>query len=157
SPPFMDVSTQADRPTTERLFDTAAGLFWEKGYAATTTREIAAALGIQQASLYHHMASKEDLLHKIFLASLNQFLSDVPPALGKEACPLERIKILIRTHVATLLRHQNQNMTMLTELRSLSRKHRAEVLSLRDQYEGLVRTTLENARVAGMIRGDIPV
>jgi AcrR family transcriptional regulator len=50
-------------PTVDRLLDTAAGLFWEKGYAATTTREIAAALNIQQASLYYHMSSKEDLLN----------------------------------------------------------------------------------------------
>ena len=52
----------AERPTTERLFHTAAGLFYHKGYAATTTREIATAVGIQQASLYHHMASDVTLL-----------------------------------------------------------------------------------------------
>jgi hypothetical protein len=51
-----------ERPTTERLFHTAAGLFYHKGYAATTTREIATAVGIQQASLYHHMASDVTLL-----------------------------------------------------------------------------------------------
>ena len=51
-----------ERPTTERLFHTAAGRFYHKGYAATTTREIATAVGIQQASLYHHMASDVTLL-----------------------------------------------------------------------------------------------
>ena len=56
---------QAGRPTAERLFDIAAALFCEKGYAATTTREIAAVAGIQQASLYYHEAGKEDLLHQI--------------------------------------------------------------------------------------------
>ena len=49
-------------PTVDRLLDTAAALFWKKGYAATTMREIAATVGIQQASLYHHMASQEHLL-----------------------------------------------------------------------------------------------
>jgi AcrR family transcriptional regulator len=147
---------EAERPTTERLFDTAADLFWHKGYAATTTREIATAVGIQQASLYHHMASKEDLVYKICLSSLEQFLADVPAAVNAVAGPLERIRVLIRAHLATLLRYQRRNVTLLTELRSLSVRHRSEVLALRDKYECFVRSTFENAQTAGLIRSDVP-
>ena len=100
----------------DRLLDTAADLFWEKGYAATTTREIAAALRIQQASLYYHMVSKEDLLYQLCISSLQQFLSDVPLALASADSPLKRIQTLIHTHVTTLLRHQKRNVAMLTEL-----------------------------------------
>jgi len=146
----------ASRHTTERLFDTAADLFCHKGYAATTTREIATAVGIQQASLYHHMASKEDLLYQICLASLEQFLADVPPAVDAVACPLDRIPVLIRAHLATLLRHQKRNVTLLTELRAISAPHRREVLALRDKYERFVRSTFENAQTAGLIRTDVP-
>jgi TetR/AcrR family transcriptional regulator, cholesterol catabolism regulator len=147
---------EAERPTTERLLDTAADLFWHKGYAATTTREIATAVGIQQASLYHHMASKEDLVYKICLSSLEQFLADVPAAVNAVAGPLERIRVLIRAHLATLLRYQRRNVTLLTELRSLSVRHRSEVLALRDKYECFVRSTFENAQTAGLIRSDVP-
>ena len=140
----------------DRLLDTAAALFWNKGYAATTTREIAAALRIQQASLYYHMASKEDLLYHVCVASLQQFLADVPAAVNDAASPLDRIRVLIRTHVATLLRHQARNVAMLTELCALSRRHRTEVLELRERYRELVRLALENAQAGGTIRGDIP-
>src|SRR5579863_819276 len=99
-------ATATARTTTERLFDTAADLFWNKGFAATTTREIATAVGLQQASLYHHMASKEDLVYKICLASLQQFLADVPAAAGAVHCPTDRVRVLIREHLATLLRNQ---------------------------------------------------
>ena len=139
----------------DRLLDTAAALFWEKGFAATTTREIAAALGIQQASLYYHMASKEDLLYQIFVSSLQQFLTDVPPAVQPAECPLERIRMLIHTHVATLLRYQKRNVTMLTELRSLSPRHRTEVVALREKYTDFVRSTLQQGQAAGVIRSDI--
>jgi len=147
---------KATRETTERLFDTAADLFWHKGYAATTTREIATAVGIQQASLYHHMASKEDLVYKISLSSLEQFLADVPLAVGAVACPLDRIRVLIRAHLATLLRDQRRNVTLLTELRALSMPHRKQALALRDKYERFVRSTIENAQTAGLIRSDVP-
>src|ERR1700691_2953498 len=134
---------EAGQPTTERLFDTAADLFWHKGYAATTTREIATAVGIQQASLYHHMAGKEDLVYKICLSSLERFLADVPAAVSMAPCPLDRIRVLIRAHLAALLRYQKRNVTLLTELRALSLPHRKEALALRDKYEHFVRSTIE--------------
>ena len=148
--------TASDTPTVDRLLDTAAELFWEKGYAATTTREIAAALRIQQASLYYHMASKEDLLYQIFGSSLQQFLADVPAAVQQVSDPRERIRVLIRVHVGTLLRYQKRNMTMLTELRALSAKHRSEVVALRERYAAFMRSTLQDAQANGGIRNDIP-
>jgi AcrR family transcriptional regulator len=140
----------------DRLLDTAAGLFWEKGYAATTTREIASALGIQQASLYFHMSSKEDLLYQVFRSSLRQFLAEVPWAVQGISSPLERIRVLIHAHVNTLLSHQKRNVTMITELRALSPHHRAEVLELRAEYANFVTTALRDAQTAGVIRSNIP-
>jgi TetR/AcrR family transcriptional regulator, cholesterol catabolism regulator len=143
--------------TIDRLLDASAALFCDKGYAATTTREIAAALQIQQASLYYHMASKEALLHRLCLSSLRQFLADVPPAIENATSALERIQTLIHTHVTTLLKYQNRNVTMLTEMRALSKRHRAEVEELRRKYSAIVRQVLEDGQAAGVIRSDIPV
>jgi AcrR family transcriptional regulator len=143
-------------PTVDRLLDTAAELFQEKGYAATTTREIAAALGIQQASLYYHMASKEDLLYQICMSSLSRIQSEVPTALTAVEGPLDRIRTLIHTHVTALLRCQKRNATMLTELRALSPRHRIEVVALRERYTNYVRSSFEQAQAAGLVRADIP-
>ena len=89
-----NLAPDPERSTAERLFDIAAALFWREGYAATTTREIATALGIQQASLYHHVASKEDLLYRICLSSLEPFLTDVPALVRETERPHERIHLL---------------------------------------------------------------
>jgi len=158
--PFLPATSTAkipaEAPTVDRLLDTAAALFWEKGFAATTTREIAAALHIQQASLYYHVASKEDLLFRIFVSSLRQFLADVPLAVEQTVHSRDRIPTLIRMHVLTLLKHQRRNMTMLTELRSLSPRHREEMIGLRKQYADFVRATLAAAQSRDEIRSDIP-
>ncbi len=151
-----DTPTQRPKPTLERLFDTAATLFWEKGYAATTTREIATAVGIQQASLYYHFASKEDLFYQLCVSSLEQLRTDTQSALDEVRDPLGRIRSLIRAHLATLLTHQVRHVTMLTELRALSSRHHEEVLGLRKQYGSLVRSVIEEAQGAGVVRTDIP-
>jgi len=146
----------AAAPTMDRLLDTAAHLFWEKGFAATTTREIAEALHIRQASLYYHMASKEDLLYQICKSSLHEIRAAVPAAAMEAACPPERIPILIRAHMTVLLKFQKRNVTMLTELRSLAPRHRTEVVALREEYTSFVRSTLEQVQGSGSVRADIP-
>lgn len=153
---IVSLQTQTDRSTPERVLDTAAALFWEKGYAATTTREIAAAVGIQQASLYYHVSSKEGLLYHLCVSSLEELFADVQSAVNEHSEPLNRLRALMRAHLKTLLKHQVRHVTMLTELRALSKTHSAEVLALRKQYANLVRAELQGAQAAGKLRTDIP-
>jgi|SRR5579871_118659 len=154
--PGDEISAQNQKPTLDRLFDTAARLFWEKGYAATTTREIASAVGIQQASLYYHIASKEDLLYQLCVSSLERLHTDVETAVGGVTGPLERVRALMAAHLNTLLTHQVRHVTIVTELRALSESHHDEVLRRRKNYAALVRSVLHDAQAAGVIRNDIP-
>jgi AcrR family transcriptional regulator len=149
--------TNSRTTTSGRLLDTAAKLFWTKGYASTTTREIAAVLGVQKASLYHHVSSKEDLLYEICLASLGNIHETVQAAVAAVEDPFERVRSLIRSHVAAMLVDQDKHSTMLTELRALSGERRAEIVALRDNYEEIVRSVLAGAQRAGELRDDIPV
>src|ERR1700694_4475778 len=89
--------------TADRLLVGAAGLFRRKGYAATTTRELSAQLGIQNASLYYHMEKKEDLLYKLCLATLANVSRELNACLAESEEPLERLKIMIRRYLITAL------------------------------------------------------
>jgi AcrR family transcriptional regulator len=154
--PTSHAAVQRDASTQERILDRAAELFWRKGYAATTTREIAASLGIRQASLYHHVVSKEDLLCQLCATSLDQLLEEVQSAVDASTSPERRIRILFRTHLNTLLKYRTRNALMLTELRSLSGTRRRQVLGLRKRYEKLVLAILKDGQSAGFVRMDIP-
>ena len=114
------------------------------------------AVGIQRASLYYHVSGKEDLLHQICVSSLEQLLAEVEAAVLESGNPLERIRILARTHVRAILKHQIRYVTMLNEMRALSEPHRAEVVALRRKYANTVRSLIEEAQAAGSIRNDIP-
>jgi AcrR family transcriptional regulator len=143
--------------TVERLLDTAVALFSRQGYVPTSTREVAALLGIQKASLYYHIESKEDLLYLICKASLEQIRRDVETAIHEVHDPLERTRVLICAHIESMLRDQNKHSTTLAEMRALSPERLAQVLALRDAYEDLVRSVLQDAQMAGVVRGDIEV
>ncbi len=138
------------------VLDAAAALFRQKGYAGTTTREIASAAGIQQASLYYHVSGKEVLLYQICLSALEELLHTVETGIAPIDCPLERIRTLMRLHLTTVLRSRKRNVTMLSELHALSAKHRNQVMDLRHRYADLVESVLAAAQDAKSLRGDIP-
>jgi TetR/AcrR family transcriptional regulator, cholesterol catabolism regulator len=143
--------------TPERMLEAAAVLFSKKGYAATSTREIATTLGIRKPSLYYHIDTKEDLLYAICKSSLDQIRVDVKAALEKVHHPLERTRVLVRAHISNLARDQARHAATVSEMRALSGDRQAEVIALRDAYEKLVRSVLKGAQVAGVLRKDIPV
>ena len=154
--PTSDPDAHGDAPTQERVLDRAAELFWTKGYGVTTTREIAASLGIQQASLYHHVASKENLLCQLCVTSLKRLLKEVESAVNESDCAEGRLRIFISTHLSALLKYPTRHALMLKEMRALSGARRRQVLGLRKRYEKLVLAVLEDGQSAGFVRKDIP-
>jgi AcrR family transcriptional regulator len=142
--------------TAQRIFSVAAQLFRAQGYDATTAREIAAVLGIQKASLYHHTRGKAHLLHQVCTTALRQIRKDVLAATENVGDPLERARQLVVAHVTSLLRHQDQHAASLLEARALSGDHQTDVSLLRDAHESVVRNVLETAQATGALRADIP-
>lgn len=141
----------------DRVLDAAAALFWRKGYAAASTRELAAALGMEKASLYYHFRKKEDVLYAICVTCLEHGIRTVTEAVQKAATPTDKVQTLIRAHLRAILDSPDRYATTLTELRSLGPRRRKKVMELRDQHESFVRSVLQNAQNEGIVRKDISV
>jgi len=90
----------------------AGELFAEKGFRATTVREIAEAAGILSGSLYHHFDSKESIGDEILSSFLNEVLADYRAAVRTAAGPAEVIERIVRSSSHTLARH-HAALTML--------------------------------------------
>ncbi len=153
----MTSLTKHPSPHRTRLLETSADLFWTHGYRATTTRRIAAKLGLQQASLYHHVASKEDLLQEICAASLAQLLDTTEASILGVRDPRARVEAVIRASIEALIAHQKEHATMAFELRALSADRQPEVMAVLGRYRALIRSTLADAQAAGALRKDIDV
>jgi AcrR family transcriptional regulator len=141
----------------EEILSVAAKLFWAKGYEATSMSNLASALGITKASLYHHIDNKESLLVALSMRSLERINAEVQQAMDAAPDdPLERFRAAVHAHVASALGDRSMHATMLTELRSLPPNHRRKVTRLRDQYDELMEGLIRAAQEAGQIRSDIP-
>src|SRR5215831_20855841 len=84
----------------------AGELFAQKGYRATTVREIADAAGILSGSLYYHFDSKESIGDEILSSFLNAVLADYRAAVASGRNPREVIEQIVRSTSRTLTQHQ---------------------------------------------------
>ena len=85
---------------------TAAELFAQKGFHATTVREIADAAGILSGSLYHHFDSKESIGDEILSSFINDVLADYRDAASSTGSPRDVIEQIVRSTSQTLSRHR---------------------------------------------------
>ncbi len=141
--------------TRDRLLAEGARLFWTRGYAVTTTRQLSRLLGMQNASIYYHFEKKEDLLYAICVNAAQLVASALARCVGSYADPLEQLDAMIHGYVEVLLGERDQYATLLTELRSLSHERRDAVLRLLDANFAMLRQTIEAAQQRGGIRSDL--
>jgi AcrR family transcriptional regulator len=153
-PAATDGNDQASS-TADRLLAGAADLFRRKGYAATTTRELSALLGIQNASLYYHMEKKEDLLYKLCVSTLDDVANELRACIAETSDPLEQLKLIMFRYTTVALRDRDRHATMLIEIRALSDERRNKIVELRDKNVAVVRRTVAAAQKAGQLRTDI--
>ena len=150
-----EVRVAKDVTSAQLLLAEAATLFRKKGYAGTTTRELAAKVGLQNASLYHHMAKKEDLLYNICVNSLHRMGHEVQEAISAYSDPRAQLRAMMIRHMEVVLSEGDAHATMLIELRSLSAARRRKVVQLRNEYEARLRQVIINGQATGAIRADV--
>jgi AcrR family transcriptional regulator len=134
-----------------QIEDVASGLFREHGYAATSVRDIARALDLQGASLYAHMASKEDVLWAIVdrAASAFEAAADHTTA-GTRDDPATCLRALVRGHVLAATADPEEASVFDREWRHLARPRREEIVARRDAYEARFRAVITDGIARGV-------
>jgi AcrR family transcriptional regulator len=134
----------------QQIENTASALFRERGYAGTSVRDIAKALDIQGASLYAHVASKEDVLWSIVLRAADRFDKAVTPiATDDSASAGVRLAQMIAAHIGVIADDLGNASSFLQEWRFLSPERRETVARRRDGYEARFRHVIEEGIQAG--------
>jgi AcrR family transcriptional regulator len=130
----------------------AAGrLFREKGYAATTVREIADLAGLLPGSLHYRYPTKDSLLLALMEQGMASAIEQVRKATAGCAEPLQRIQAAARAHLHLLLTDDDAIYVLLYEWRSVTAEARERMVRLRDRYEAIWDGLLHAAAGAGLI------
>ncbi|MBK7423196.1 MAG: TetR family transcriptional regulator [Propionivibrio sp.] len=152
--PRSAVPPEANRR--EELLHAAARLFVEKGFDATTTRDIAQAVGMRSGSPFYHFRSKQDLLKAAIADGLETGYRRLQAAVEGIDDAEQRLRIMIRTHLGNLLEGECQAPMLLYETRSLDAAARAEIATITDRYQKPWQSTLDALALSGRLRGSAP-
>lgn len=148
------VTASTGLSSVERLLDAAARAFADRGYAATTTRDIAARAGLSPAGVYVHFGSKEALLHALSLRGHEAALDLVTRSLAGPGGASERVARVMRAFAAWHAEHHELARVVQYEFSHLAPEHRTEIVLLRRRIEQAVQTVLEEGVSSGEL--DVP-
>ncbi|MGW2823393.1 TetR/AcrR family transcriptional regulator [Streptomyces sp. NPDC001443] len=137
-----------------RLLVAAVEAFAERGYHATTTRDIAGRAGMSPAALYIHYKTKEELLHRISRIGHDKALDILRTAAGSEGSATERLADAVSSFVRWHAGGRTTARVVQYELDSLGPDARAEILALRRQVDAQVRGIVEDGVASGEF--DVP-
>ncbi len=159
----MTAAEQAGRPAAvDRLLAAAAEAFADKGFHATTTRDIAARVGLSPAGVYVHFGSKEELLFELSLVGHRAALDVVSLASGDRgatdgADPAARLQAVVSAFAVWHAQHRRTARVVQYELAALTPGHREAIVELRREIQARVRSLLEAGVAAGaFVVPDVP-
>ncbi|MFI8366713.1 TetR/AcrR family transcriptional regulator [Streptomyces sp. NPDC085466] len=142
---WSEVAPEAAR----RLLVAAVEAFAERGYHATTTRDIAGRAGMSPAALYIHYKTKEELLHRISRIGHDRALEILRAAELRDGAPSERLADAVRSFVRWHAERHTTARVVQYELDALGPEHRTEIVELRRETEATVRRIIDEGVAAG--------
>ncbi len=136
----------AAAPTSlEQIHEAACRLFRERGFHATSVRNIADAVGLQGGSLYTHIKGKDDLLWDIVNRAADRFFEALRPIIDSKLNTMQKLRQAIIGHVEVVTGDLDAAAVHTVEWRHLSKDRREAITARRDEYESLFRSLVSQA------------
>lgn len=135
----------------QEILKTAARLFREKGYTAVTMRDLATEIGVKAASLYNHIASKEEILNEVIMTVAESFTDGIEEIRFRESGISEKLTAVIAQHVNLTANHPYQMASLNNDWMHLG-EGKSKYLELRNKYEQHFRTIIKEGKERGMLK-----
>lgn len=136
----------------EDILLSAAQIFRQKGFHGTSMQDIADAVHLQKASLYHHIRSKQEILLGILDEALDTLIADVQPIVASDLPPADKLGAAMRIYIDRMTRHADLAAVLLLEHRSLEPAMQTEHIARRDRFEALWREIIRQGVAQGSFR-----
>jgi AcrR family transcriptional regulator len=142
--------------TRNEILDASAQIFSQKGYHGTSMQDIAAAVDLQKASLYHHVSSKQEILFELLNRGLRILTEVVEEAINDPGPPDARLRRAIQAYLIALTEHQDVTSVLLLEYRSLEPDYLQRHIEERDRFELIWRELIQSGIQEDLFSCDHP-
>lgn len=138
----------------DAILDAAAEIFSQKGYHAASMQDIARAVRLQKASLYHHVNSKQEILKALLDKALDLLIENMLDVMARPTAAEEKLRLGMRTYLMSMLEHRQLASVLLLEHRSLEPELRVRHTRRRDEFERLWRVLIQEGVDEGYYQCD---
>jgi AcrR family transcriptional regulator len=139
----------------EQILDRAARLFYERGYDATSIRDLAEATGISSSTLYHHYSNKQEILYAVVHRFMEVFNAAMIPTLRDPGrSPTARLLDAVRLHLEISDARRAELLRVNHIRASLNEPQVRELTRLQWAYQDAVKNAIEEGCAAGEIATD---
>ncbi|HET9912964.1 MAG TPA: TetR/AcrR family transcriptional regulator [Anaerolineales bacterium] len=142
--------------TREDILEAAAQVFRQKGFHGASMQDIAQAVSLQKASLYHHVSSKQEILLALLDRALELLLERISAISVQEIAADKKLRQMVQAYLQILTENTDLSAVLLFEHRSLERKQHARHVPNRDRFEALWRNVLEEGVAAKLFKCEDP-
>jgi AcrR family transcriptional regulator len=139
------------------ILDTAARIFYEKGYNATSTKDIADAVGLLKGSLYYYIESKEDFLYEMIRDSHDGALATLERVRQFEGDVLQRLAYFVSQHIGYFVANLATTTVYFREFNVLSDERKRVIAAEGDAYLDFLRNLLLEGQREGVIAAELDV
>jgi AcrR family transcriptional regulator len=137
----------------EVILDTAAHLFSEKGFDAGSIGDLAAALGISKAAIYHYFSTKQEILDAIILRALESLRASTEMAVAAASTPTDQLRAFMRAHARHFESRYHDFLAMFVAFGNMQEQNqRLEAVRLRGEHESMLRAILKTGVADGTFR-----
>lgn len=138
--------------TRDEIIETAAQVFRQKGYHGASMNDIADAVRLQKASLYHHFTSKQEILLEILEKALQLLLDRISPIATQPIPADKKLRQMICEYLQILAENVDLAAVLLFEHRALERRQHARHIPNRDKFEALWKDVVGEGAENGLFR-----
>jgi AcrR family transcriptional regulator len=142
--------------TRNEILDASAQIFSQKGYHGTSMQDIAIAVNLQKASLYHHVSSKQEILFDLLNRGLDILITQVEEAVDEPGSADERLRRATCAYLTTMTEYQDLASVLLLEYRSLEPDYHDRHIPRRDRFEQIWRDLIREGMEDGIYTCDHP-
>ena len=142
----------------ETILESAAQVIRQKGFHGASMADIADAVQLQKASLYHHFSSKQDILLELLNKALDMVTDGMELVMAQELPADEKMRLAMRSYLKTLSEQGDLVSVLLLEHRSLDPENQSLHIPHRDRFENMWRDLIQEGVETGVFQcEDIPM
>jgi AcrR family transcriptional regulator len=135
--------------TRQRIVAAAVSLFAEQGFDATSVNQVVVRAGVAKGALYHHFASKDDLLYEVYRELVDRQLAGLREILSRNLPPADTLRELIADLVITTAARLGEAKVFFRESHRLGDANQARVRAARRSIHDAVTELVRSAQAAG--------